>query len=123
MGALISRGLSIPRWQVRNCRRALDSVGTVLWWRSAIYRRKYNVPTSNALWHIDSNHKLIRWRLITRVRVDGYSRIIIYAHCYNNNKVDTVLEQFIGGVNTYGLPSRVRSDYGMENLKVAEFML
>lgn len=54
--------------------------------------------------------------------IDGYSRIIIYAHCCNNNKADTVLEQFIGGVNSYGLPSRVRSDYGMENFKVAEFM-
>lgn len=55
--------------------------------------------------------------------VDGYSRIIIYAYCCYNNKADTVLEQFIGGVNSYGLPSRVRSDYGMENFKVAEFML
>ena len=123
LGALRSRGLNIQRWRVRNCLRTLDPVGTVLRWRSAIYRRKYNVPTPNALWHIDSNHKLIRWRLITHVCVDGYSRIIIYAHCCNNNKADTVLEQFVGGVNSYGLPSRVRSDYGMENFKVAEFML
>ena len=123
LGALRSRGLNIQRWRVRNCLRALDPVGTVLRWRSAIYRRKYNVPTPNALWHIDSNHKLIRWRLITHVCVDGYSRIIIYAHCCNNNKADTVLEQFVVGVNSYGLPSRVRSDYGMENFKVAEFML
>ena len=34
-----------------------------------------------------------------------------------------MLEQFIRGVNSYGLPSRVRSDYVMENFKVAEFML
>ena len=34
-----------------------------------------------------------------------------------------VLEQFIGGDNGYGLPTRVRSNYGMENFKVAEFML
>ena len=102
--------------------RSLDPVGTVLRWRSAIFRRKCNVPTSlrskrfrgvgeqrnskeqdfarkrflrrltpNALWHIDSNHKLIRWRLITHVCVDEYSRIIIYAHCCNNNKADTVV--------------------------------
>lgn len=47
-------------------------------------------------------------------------------HCCNNNTADTadtVLEQFVRGVNVYGLPSRVRSDYGMENFKVAEFML
>ena len=76
--------------------------------------------TPNAPWHIDSNHKLTRWRLITHVCVDEYSRIIIYAHCCNNNKADTVLGQFVGGVNSYGLPSRVRSDFGMENFKVAE---
>ena len=74
----------------------------------------------NAPWHIDSNHKLIWWRLITHVCVDEYSRIIIYAHCCNNNKADTVLGQFVGGVNSYGLPSRVRSDFGMENFKVVE---
>ena len=79
--------------------------------------------TQNALWHIDSNQKLIRWRLINHVCVHEYSRIIIYAHCCNNNKADTVLGQFVGGMNSYGLPSRVRSDFGMENFKVAEFML
>ena len=123
LGALRSRGLNIQRWRVRNCLRTLDPIGTALRWRSAIYRRKYSVPTPNALWHIDSNHKLIRWRLITHVCVDGYSRLIIYAHCCSNNKADTVLDQFVRGVNDYGLPARVRSDYGMENFKVAQFML
>ena len=123
LGALRSRGLNIQRWRVRNCLRTLDPVGTALRWRSAIYRRKYSVPTPNALWHIDSNHKLIRWRLITHLCVDGYSRLIIYAHCCNDNTADTALEQFVKGVNSYGLPSRVRSDYGMENFKVAQFML
>jgi len=57
LGALRSRGLNIQRWRVRNCLRTLDPIGTALRWRSAIYRRKYSVPTPNALWHIDSNHK------------------------------------------------------------------
>jgi len=86
LGALRIRGLNIQRWRVRNCLRALDPVGTTLRWGSAIYRRKYNVPIPCTLWHIDSNHKLIRWRLITHVYVDGYSRIIIYAHCCNDKK-------------------------------------
>ena len=55
--------------------------------------------------------------------VDGYSRITIYAQCCNNQKADAVLEQFIRGDNSYGLPSWVRSDYGMKNFKVEEFML
>ena len=69
LGPLRSRGLNIQRWRVRNCLRILNPIGTALRWRSAIYRRKYSVPTPNALWHIDSNHKLIRWRLITHVCV------------------------------------------------------
>ena len=123
LGALRSLGLNIQRQRVRNCLRTLDPVGTALQWHLAIYRRKYSVPTPNALWHIDSNHKLIRWRLVTHVCVDGYSHLIIYAHCCNNNRADTILEQFIRGVNSFGLPSRVRSDYGMENFEVAQFML
>ena len=82
--------VDIQRWRVRNCLPSLDPVSTVLRWRSTIYRRKDNVPTPNALWHIDSNHKLIRWRLITQVCVNGYSRIIINAYCCNNNKPDSL---------------------------------
>ena len=55
--------------------------------------------------------------------IDGFSRRIIYLHCSDNNRAETVLEQFQGGVHENGLPSRVRADRGGENIKVAEFML
>ena len=55
--------------------------------------------------------------------VDGYSRVIVYATLTDNNRADTVLELFIKGVQEFGLPSRVRSDHGLENVGVAKYML
>ena len=55
--------------------------------------------------------------------VDGYSRMIVFLRCSTNNKASTVLTLFQSAIGNYGLPSRVRSDKGMENVDVAWFML
>ena len=55
--------------------------------------------------------------------IDGYSRKIIYIHCSTNNRAATVMNLFQQAVNEHGLPSRVRSDMGIENVDVARFML
>lgn len=91
IGALRSRGLHIQRWRVSDCLHRVDPVGTALRWQMTIHRRKYFVPTPNSLWHIDSGHKLIRYKLITHVCIDGKTRLFINASCCNNNKADTVL--------------------------------
>ena len=105
VGALRSRNIHVQRRRVRRCLRELDPLETALRWRSAIFRRKYSVPGPNALWHIDGNHKLICYRLVIHVCVDGFSRLLVYAHCACNNRAETVMEQFLIGVQTYGLPS------------------
>ena len=79
-GALRARGLKLKRSRVRQCLHEEDPLGTALRWNEAIYRRKYSVPAPNLLWHIDGNHKLIRYKLVEHCCVDGYSRLIIYAH-------------------------------------------
>ncbi len=71
----------------------------------------------------DSHHKLIRWRLVTHGAIDGYSRLILYTHCTSNNRADTVLQLFLVAVDSFGLPSRVRSDQGLENTHVARYMI
>ena len=123
MGALRNRGIRVQHRRVSQCLRRVDLTITALTWRLVIYRHKYNVPTPNALWHFDSAHKLIRWKLIVHVCIDGFSRLLIYCTCCDNNRAETVLKLFREGTQTYGIPSRARCDYGMENLLVGQFML
>jgi len=61
--------------------------------------------------------------MVTHAGIDGYSRMVVYMNCSNNNKASTVYTHFLRAVEKYGLPSRVRSDQGRENKKVAEHML
>ena len=55
--------------------------------------------------------------------VDGYSRLPVYLCCSDNNRSETVLNCFVQAVQTYGLPSRVRSDRGRESVGISLFVL
>ena len=49
--------------------------------------------------------------------------MIVFLECSRNNKATTVLRLFEKAIDQYGLPSRVRSDRGRENIMAARYML
>ena len=74
--------------------------------------------------HVDGNHKLIDpWRLVIHGGIDGFSRTVVFLKCNVNNKASTVFQCFRKAVVDFGLPSRVRSDCGLENVEIARFMI
>ena len=119
-GHMLSLGVHVQRERLRTSVQRL--FGSRNPWHPPISRRVYSVPGPNALWHIDGNHKMIRWRLVIHGGIDGFSRVITFIQCSNNNRADTVLESFILATQEYGMPSRVRSDLGGENVRVWQFM-
>ncbi|XP_055357342.1 uncharacterized protein LOC129602365 isoform X2 [Paramacrobiotus metropolitanus] len=121
-GQLKSAGLYVQRARILSSLRRLDPYGVANRFFNLVTRRKYSNPGPNALWHMDGNHKLVRWGFVIHGIIDGFSRLIISLVVATNNRASTVLEAFLNGAGACGVPSRVRSDCGGENFGVARWM-
>ena len=59
--------------------------------------------------------------IIICVTVWSYTRV--YLQFSNNNRAITHLSLFVKAVQTYGLPERVHSDLGGENVNIWRYMV
>ncbi|XP_051778551.1 uncharacterized protein LOC127526648 [Erpetoichthys calabaricus] len=121
-GMLRARGIHVQRDRLRCTLARLDPIGTAQRWSQTVQRRSYHAVSPNSIWHIDSHMKLIRWGFVVHGAIDGFSRLIPYLSCATNNSSSTMLLTFCRGALQYGLPLRVRSDQGIENVQVALLM-
>jgi len=58
---LLTDGHRLQRQRVAESLIRVDEAGVAMRWAQAVQRRTYSVSGPNALWHIDGNHKLIRY--------------------------------------------------------------
>ena len=121
-GLLREQGYIVQRQHIRDVIWACDPEAVQLRIR-CLQRREYHVESQNALWHIDGYHKLIRWKIVIHGGIDRYSRLIVFLKAATNNKAETALSAFLEGVATYGLPLRVRTDRGGENVLIGQYMI
>lgn len=118
-GHLRSKGIHVQREKLRNSIHRVRGHQVL---HPHIIRRSYNVPGPNYLWHVDGNHKLIRYKLVIHAAVDGFSRLIVFIKCADNNRAETVLENFVDATSEFGIPSRIRTDLGGENVGIWRYM-
>ena len=85
--------------RIRNSIHRVDHDAVNARKKGRLYRRVCNVKGPNHLWHIDTNHKLVRWYLVIVGVIDGFSRLPAALECQNDNKAETVLQCFLKGVN------------------------
>ena len=123
IGHLRSSDIFVQRSRVRESIHRVDPVGVADRRRTTIKRRVYHVDHPNEVWHMDSNHKIIRWKFVIHGATDGFSRTIVMLKCATNNRADTVIQHFISATDTYGLPKKIRTDGGGENVDVWRYMI
>ncbi|KAJ3280996.1 hypothetical protein HDU79_011166 [Rhizoclosmatium sp. JEL0117] len=120
---LSEEGIRVTRERVRKAVKDADPIGVFNRLIKAIVRRKYTVAGPHSLQHIDGNHKLVRYKFVIHVGIDGYSHLCVFCVVSTNNRAETMYEAFSRGVALYGYPSRLRCDKGGENILVAEEMI
>ena len=120
------RRIMIQRHRIRSSIHRVDYAGVeerIEYISHRISRRVYGSPFPHHCWHLDGNHRLIRWGLVVHCAIDGFSRACTFINCSNNNRSTTVMQHFLVACEEFCVPWRVRTDYGGENQLIWEGML
>ena len=104
---LRARGIIVQRRRVLECIHQVDPHGGDDWRCRRIRCRVYSVPCPNFIWHLNGNHKLIRWRFVVHVGIDGFGRFVVLCQCSDNNTYQTVSDLFRRAVSQNGRPLKV----------------
>lgn len=123
LGLFTAKGFNVTRKRVRESVNRVDAVGKELRKTKAIKRREYTVAGPHHMWHIDGHHKLAPYGLVTHGCIDGFSRMVLYLECTDNNRSTTTLKLFKQAVREHMVPARVRGDRGGENVLIADYMI
>ena len=115
---LTRKGIHVEQEKVRNAIRAVDPEGVENRKQKPIKRQVYANPYPNYVWHIDGNHKLIRWRLVIHHGIDGFSRLVVFAQCSSNNRAETVHNLILQALPKYGRLHGIWADLGGENVDI-----
>ena len=116
IGYLRSKNIHLPRRHIRDNIHRIDHHGIELRKLTTICCRTYHVEGPNFVWHMDGNHKLIKWKFIIHGAIDGYFGLIVFLKCLTNNTAATIFHSFITATQSYGVPKRLRTDLGGENV-------
>ena len=122
-GYLRALKIVVQRQHIRDALHSVDPLASQRRLCRALNHREYHVEHPNALLHVDGYHKLICWGIVIHGGNNGYSRLVTYLLVATNNQAETAFRAFQTGVKEYGVPSRVRTDKGGENVQIAEFMI
>jgi len=119
-GCLVSLGIHLQRRIIRESIHIVDHNGVQERAFTTIRRRRYHADSPNSVWHLDGNHKLIRYKFVIHGAVDGFSRLIFFLKYSTNNRAGTVLQCFI---LMHGTPQMVCTDLGGKNVDVWHHMI
>ncbi|XP_071956877.1 uncharacterized protein [Antedon mediterranea] len=110
-------GLNVDKETVRIILGVLDPDGVALRRRKRLQRRRYLVPGSNFMWHIDSYDKLKPYGICINGCIDGFSRRVIWLEANSTSSDPKVIAgYYIQAVRNYmGCPKFIRTDFGTEN--------